>query len=335
MDHKITRPKDIIIDNILIKKKISVGYKIYNMNIKYINDALIIQTPILNMPFGKYSYGTKSYIDASFINDVVDKEMCIFKETIQKINKLVINNISKNNKKIKFIDSIKKSNEVYADRLRLNIQDNILIFNEKKELINHDYLKAKSYIKFLISPSHIWLNEEKYGITWVILQAKVYPQTILNTYSFLDDKEDTPKNSNKYSSHPVYQKYFKMLSCGVPKEAVKHKMIIDNLDPNVLDNKSPSNFTNINKDIDNNNDNDNNNSNLKNKLNNSLSNLFASKSASLSQPKFNIMNQIKLAKQQKESKKEKILKDVKEVVGYKPPSLNDIIEMRKKLKSKN
>ena len=339
MDHKIIRPKDIIIDNILLKKKISVGHKIYNIPIKYINDSLIIQTPILNMPFGKYSYGSKSYIDASFINDVVDKEMCIFKETIQKINNLVINNISKNYKKIKFIDSIKKSNEVYADRLRLNIQENILIFNEKKVLINHEYLKAKSYVKFLISPSHIWLNEEKYGITWIILQAKVYPQTILNTYCFLDDKEDTPTKSDKYSSHPVYQKYFKMISCGVPKEAVKHKMIIDNLDPNVLDNKPPNNLqSNINSNLQSNINsnlqiNKNENCDIKSKLNNSLGNLFASKS-NLS-PKINMMNQIKLAKLQKENKKDKILKDVKEIVGYKPPSLMDIVEMKKKLKSNN
>ena len=32
------------------------------------------------------------------------------------------------------------------------------------------------------------------------------------------------------------QKYFKMLSHGVPKEAVKHKMRLDNLDPCVQDN---------------------------------------------------------------------------------------------------
>lgn len=332
MDHKIIRPKDIIIDNILIKKKTSVGQKIYNLPIKYINDSLIIQTPILNMPFGKYSYGKKSYIDVSFINDVVDKEMCMFKETIQKINKLVINNISKKNKKIKFVDSIKKSNEIYADRLRLNIQEDILIFNEKKELINQEYLKAKSYVKFLICPNNIWLNEEKYGITWVILQAKVYPQTILNTYCFLDDKEDIPTKSEKYSSHPLYKKYFKMVSCGVPKEAVKHKMVLDNLDPNVLDNKKPiilqNNLVNpILNDID---DND---INIKNKLNNSISNILAMKNSQTT--KINMMAQIKLSKQQKERKKEIILKDVKEVIGYKPPSLMDIIEMRKNLKSNN
>ena len=322
MEHKILRPKEIIIENILIKKKISVGPNVYNYPIKYINNALIIQTPILYMPFGKYSYGTKSYIDSSFINDVVDKDMACFKEIITKLNNFVIKYISKTHKKLNFISSIKNSNEIYSDRIKLMIQEDILVFNEKKELLSQDYLKSKSYVKFLISPSFIWLNNERFGISWNILQAKVYPQTILNIYSFLDDKEDNlsnPNNSNKFKSHPKYKKYFKMVSCGVPKEAVKHKMIIDNLDPNVLDNKISTEKSNIKLE-----------NNISNNLNNSLSNLFANK-LNKQAPKINILNEIKLAKEQKENKSKKILKEVKEVAGYKPPSLTQILEMKGKL----
>lgn len=340
MEHKIMRPKDIIIENIIIKKKIGVGYNIYNYPLKYLNDSLIIQTPILTMPFGKYSYGSKSYIDASFINDSVDKDMANFKETITKINKLCIKQISKLNKRLKFVNCIKNSNDIYCDRIRLNIQEDILVFNEKRDIVSHEYLKAKAYVKFLISPCFIWQNEEKFGITWSILQAKVYPQTVLNTYSFLDDKEDKPIDSNIYKSHPMYKKYFKMVSCGVPKEAVKHKMVLDNLDPNVLDGKAPEKKVELNIELKtnsvNNNSNNiinknNSNNNLNNKLNlnSALGNLFASRASNGS--KINIVNEIKLAKTKKNEKKEKILKDVKETVGYKPPSLSQILEMRKKL----
>jgi Subunit CCDC53 of WASH complex len=34
---------------------------------------------------------------------------------------------------------------------------------------------------------------------------------------------------------PVYGKYFKMLKCGIPKEAVAHKMVSEGLNPAVLD----------------------------------------------------------------------------------------------------
>ena len=315
MEHNILRPRDIIIENLLIKKKINVGHNIYNYPIKYMNNSLIIQTPILTMPFGKYSYGPNSYIDASFINDAVDKDMVCFKDIVSKTNKFAINYISKMNKKIKFISSIKNSNELYSDRIRLNIQEDILVFNERKQLLEHNYLKAKAYVKFLISPIHIWQNDNKYGISWSILQAKVYPQTVINMYSFLDDKEDIqtediPNNSNKYKSHPKYKKYFKMISCGVPKEAVKHKMILDNLDPNVLDTKKD----NKNEKLDN--------------FKQSLGNIFASK---VSVPKINIMNEIKLTKLKNVDKKEKILKDIKDSNVYSPPSLTQILEIRKKL----
>ncbi len=34
---------------------------------------------------------------------------------------------------------------------------------------------------------------------------------------------------------PLYEKYFRMLARGVPKDAVKNSMTRDNLDPNILD----------------------------------------------------------------------------------------------------
>jgi hypothetical protein len=34
---------------------------------------------------------------------------------------------------------------------------------------------------------------------------------------------------------PVYGKYFKMMKCGIPKEAVAHKMVSEGLNPAVLD----------------------------------------------------------------------------------------------------
>ena len=329
MDCKVLKSNNIVIDNILFKKRISVGTKIFKYPIKYLGDDLIIQTPILYLPFGIYKCGNKSYLNASFLNVTVDKEMAHYKQIIQKLNNKVISHISKINKdkKLEFVDSIKKSTELYPDRMRFNLQEDILIFSDKKKLLEFDYLKAKSYTKFLVSPMNIWLNESKYGITWQILQIKLYPQTILNTYSFIDD--DEPKNENninKYKSHPQYQKYFKMISCGVPKDAVKHKMIVDNLDPSVLDNnqnesfKSITNVTETRHKLTN---------SLTNSLSNSLSNLFTEKKKPTKQ--INIMEEIKLAKVQKQEKNKKILNNVKQINGYKPPSLNEIIDMKNKL----
>jgi hypothetical protein len=327
MDYKILKSNNILIDNFIIKKRISVGNNVFRYPIKYLGNNLIIQTPILYLPFGMYKYGSKSYLDASFLNVCVDKEMSSYKSLINQLNNKVIQFISKRyGKKLSFIDSIKKSTEIYPDRMRFNLQEDILIFSEKKKLLDFEYLKAKSYTKFLVTPENIWVNEEKFGITWQILQIKIYPQTILNTYSFIDDdkkEETTPK------SHPKYQKYFKMVSCGVPKDAVKHKMVLDNLDPNILDGDNS-------KTID----------ETKSKLKNSLGNIFANKlhnknnqnnqnnqnnTPQTIERKINIKEEIKLAKQQKQEKNKKILSNVKQIIGYKPPSLMDILEMKNKL----
>ena len=64
------------------------------------------------------------------------------------------------------------------------------------------------------------------------------------SFSFIDD--NLPKNTNKEK----YAKYFNMLKKGVPLFAVKQKLIIDKLNPNILDN--PNDII-----IDNNNNNNN------------------------------------------------------------------------------
>ena len=133
MDYKILKSKDILIDNFIIKKRISVGNNVFRYPLKYLGDNLVIQTPILYLPFGIYKYGTKSYLDASFLNACVDKEMSCYKSLINELNNKVIQYISKRyGKKLSFIDSIKKSTEIYPDRMRFNLQEDILVFSEKK-----------------------------------------------------------------------------------------------------------------------------------------------------------------------------------------------------------
>jgi hypothetical protein len=49
----------------------------------------------------------------------------------------------------------------------------------------------------------------------------------------------TPDNLVAVSEHPIYSKYFKMLKIGLSKDAVKAKMIQENVNPDYLD-KNPS-----------------------------------------------------------------------------------------------
>lgn len=227
----ILKHNDINIKDLTIKKQINISDEFTNYPIKYNNYNLIIQTPIVFLPFGINKFNNKSYIDFSFINSKNDKTMKEFKTKIININNHLKNKFSS---KRKFISNF-KSTEYYPDRLRLSFSDDILIFNEAKALITHDHIKSKIYVKLLISPQFLWLTHGNnidsygchdkygtYGIRWCILQMKIYSKPILQTYSFIEDEVNIDK-------------YIKMMRCGVPKQAVKNKMALEKIDPTLLD----------------------------------------------------------------------------------------------------
>ena len=54
-----------------------------------------------------------------------------------------------------------------------------------------------------------------------------------------DEKTEDSTPMVAVQDHPVYSKYFKMLKVGLPKDAVKNKMIQEGVDPTILD-KDPS-----------------------------------------------------------------------------------------------
>jgi len=220
----ILKHNDINIKDLTIKKQINISNEFTNYPIKYNNSNLIIQTPIVFLPFGINKFNNKSYIDFSFINSKNDKTMKEFKTKIININNHLKNKFSS---KRKFISNF-KSTEYYPDRLRLSFSDDILIFNEAKALITHDHIKSKIYVKLLISPQFLWLTHNTYGILWNIMQMKLYSKPMLETYSFIEDEVNIDK-------------YIKMMRCGVPAQAIKNKMALEKLDPTLLDKFLPKN----------------------------------------------------------------------------------------------
>jgi hypothetical protein len=224
----IFKPNDIDIKNITLKNKINISNDFTNYPIKYKNNNLIIQTPIVYLPFGINKYNNKSYIDISFINIKNDNVMREFKELIVNIHNCIKKKVSK---KIKFVSSF-KSTEYYPDRLRLSFYEDILVFNESKSLITLDYVKSKIYSKLLIIPQFLWTNNNVSGIVWNILQMKIYSKPMLETYSFIDDEVNIDK-------------YVKMIRCGVPVQAIKNKMCQEKIDPVLLDKFLPKDSLNI------------------------------------------------------------------------------------------
>ena len=71
----ILKHNDINIKDIIIKKQINISDDFTNYPIKYNNSNLVIQTPIVFLPFGINKFNNKSYIDFAFINSKNDKTM--------------------------------------------------------------------------------------------------------------------------------------------------------------------------------------------------------------------------------------------------------------------
>lgn len=226
----ILSPYSINESKIKLKKKIQYLKKnIYP--VKYNNSHLIIQTPIIFLPWGLNQYNS---LDLSLQNDISTPQ-----DKHQKLDLFtkMIRNIENHFKKMyifrkcTFKSSV-KINVNFPDVLRVSCDlQNTLIFNEQKQIISKQFLKEKSFIMCILHIPYVWKTNTIYGVKWMISQIKVYTDMIYKPieYSFIDSDTDVD-----YENDPNYQKYFKMLKIGLPKEAVIHKMNLDNVDPSIL-----------------------------------------------------------------------------------------------------
>ena len=257
----IKKPNQIVTEQIQVKKRISISTNVYEYPLSYLRKQIIVQTPIVYIPHTTYKVNSKITFDFFFLNLKVDREMEQLKTFVEEMNKIVKNKIAEESKPYKhpqtkknvkrftikpkeFISNIKPYKSGIAQKkemMRVNCYENIHAFDEYKRPISLEYLKSKVYLKLLLSPVKIWIHKEKYGIFWEVLQIKIYPKAVLNSYMFIDDDAQLQKKQALISSHPEYSKYFDMMKKGVPKQAVKNKMLLDGKDPNILDNPNSKN----------------------------------------------------------------------------------------------
>ena len=287
--HIILKVDDIILNKIKFSKAFSTGDNSYNISIEYLDTKkhdLIIQTPIMVMPFGLSKFGNNKYLDVSFYNTDDDDEINNFYQLINDINGKVnkyIKYLPRSNKIKKYLNkespylsyynNLKPKNGIFPERLRLLYSNTCKIFGKDYRPLDESSLKTRHMVKLLIQPACIWINKDKYGISWIAQQAKLYNKLEIPEYQFIDSAEEirlfhpnNPNNPNNpnlnFSSdynynnnsnipppppppvpttkviNPIYQKYFKMKSMGIPTPAIKQKIILDKLNPDVIDNPS-------------------------------------------------------------------------------------------------
>ena len=253
MDTLITNPvtKDFFIEQLTLKNPQMINNST-QCKIKYNNQKLLLQTPlciISKIPEIKsYTRNIKlKLITTDYTYNVKTK---VFVKTLQLIDRFI-------KKKYKQLsNTVKSQNNIFVKSYYKNIQNTNVFFNHNIQTYNNkpvvdiynyenilqdfDFIIPDSECYCLIWLKNMWINNDKYGLNWEIIQIKVFQPIYTLPECFINDNTTnyiTNINCNfiKYKDHPLYCKFFKMKKMGVHSEAIKNLMKLENLSSNILD----------------------------------------------------------------------------------------------------
>ena len=226
--------------------------------------SLLFKTPKMYMPFTPNISTTKGgYLRLSFDNIKIDQNVKTFYEFINNLDdhlkKILIDSDIFTNGKINMQKTIQNC-EGYPDYFNLNFKkDEINVYNSNLELINIEDVKGKFYAFFVIELTSFYYNKKtkKLKLLWNIVQFKLDKiKTVIMQCLFLDENDLNTHSSTDSSQiimplkkHPELEKYFKMLSLGVPKMAIQLKMTSLKIDPVFLDYSPESDLNILPKDL--------------------------------------------------------------------------------------
>ena len=345
------------------------------------SNTILFKTPKIYMPFKPNIVNNLGgYLRLSFDNIKIDPNLKAFYDFINKTDDYLIKHLEelkiiKSFSKVNFKRTIKHDeNKIYPDYFNLNFNNSdVKCYDSDLNIISIEKINGNFYAYFVIELYGFYYNKKikQLRLIWNLVQFKLDKvKKIINECLFLDEDLDSDSESefgtrtgsklvkDKEESkpkiilknHPLLEKYFKMLSVGIPKQAVINKMLLLKIDYKYLDyspdtdiQKLPiellnklkdSNDTNLdaNSDISLKINNDNcNNNNINNNNNNNSNN---NNNNNEHRPLLSLDLKKKLNKVSEDSLKMKILK--KNInTDLRVPSLEEIQNARKKILEKN
>jgi hypothetical protein len=215
----ITASTDFSVDT--NKLSLSVKHPIPGATLRFIEynkNPLIIQTPLLYIPFGFQEYKTKRTLDISFHNIQYSKKTKKLYSTIQEVHQTILEINKATNKKILGI----KHYVGYPPSLKTN-GDSVKVFGVNKENLPIESVKKNLFACFILQLENLWESDKYIGFNWKILQLRVKAEINLDIYAFVDDPV-----INAPVTLPLSQdKYSRMLKMGISKQAVEQKKLMD------------------------------------------------------------------------------------------------------------
>ena len=173
--------------NINLKKNLYYSDNYTFVPLSYNKKDILLQTPKLYSKYGinnNSKYDT-NYIDLSLKNIINDKSIEKFKNNLEIIYNKINTKYSNNYNIINYLKNI--NNEII---FRLKIQDNLLIFDQNKNKLEH--MITNTYGLFIIHLQGCWIIDNDIYFQWYLLQAKIDIPIFLNEYSFIDEQKKMP-----------------------------------------------------------------------------------------------------------------------------------------------
>lgn len=175
----------------------SGGQSVY---INYNNDKLRIQTPTMFAPFGVNEYNGRCSIDMSvrdpqFQKFIEDLDKTIIDNAVKSSNSWFKKNLNESVVNELYKNTLKGNSEKYPPLLRMKLptQDGEFvgeIYDANENLIATKALSRGMKIQVIAELVGIYFVSKEFGLSWKILQVKLYPSNKLSGFSFVDDNDD-------------------------------------------------------------------------------------------------------------------------------------------------
>jgi hypothetical protein len=253
--HVLSSGQEIKYSDLVILKPVSFSRtsRRYPLRIQKENDTIsgiVLLTDDTGINFGSYSYSNftgAKYLDVVYRRDTWEYHSITFINSsfqrIIKLSKLVPRNY-------RFVSNVKT-----GDRIVLKLANNFRTFDCCNNLQNSNDIKRGIVYRLAVQPTSIWVSNitRQFGVEWNLIQMRecgidtsnsLFP-AVPGMPPLAPPPPPPPPLPNMlgisnsgnvtYRNHPDYQKFFKMLSVGIPSQAVKNKMTLLGVDPNILD----------------------------------------------------------------------------------------------------
>ncbi len=252
MTYIITDYDSVKSKNFTLEKTNHFSEHYKTLAIKYNNENFYLQTPYILNRYSPSNYDSKISLDVPLDYSNVTEEsiddISILYKLFLRIHRTIKTKfkeleVSNKDEKFKFSNCVKK-NKKNPDcpflKTKIHcVEDKIFlkVFKSDKTLSKKQEIKPGKNIRFILHLESVWVYKKSYGINWYIVQAEVKLPNILHSYIF-----DNNQSNDVISNHIDYKKFFKMVSMGVPKDAVKLKMNLEGLNGEIiyLDPSTPS-----------------------------------------------------------------------------------------------